>query len=383
MSAVRLRASSGVLLAACTLSLATGCRGPAKAKAEAGAAGAGSAAAPVTVSMSADAVRAAGVSTVRAAQANLVIRDEVPGTVEAPRDGLAIVNTTVAGVVDSLEFDVGDRVRAGQKIATIRSVQLAEAEAAYQRAVAAGQYAATALERSESLRRDGVLSERRLEEERLAANEKKLALQEATDRVRILGGSPGSSGGTVAVLAPVGGVIAARSASRGQAVEANSPLYTVVDASRVVVHLRALAGTPVVPGARLPFTVEDLPGRTFTAVVNAASDLLDPQTRRFVVRCSVDNGAGVLKPGMFVTGRLPRQSVRALVVPETAVQLMPDGPVVFVVNAPGRFERRSVVTGARADGQVAIEKGLGEGETVVAEGAFWVRTQMQKSEIEE
>ncbi len=359
-----------------TLALLLGC------KREEPAANAEARVAPGQVTMTAEAVAAAGVTTVRARAEDLVVKDELPGTVEAPRDGLAIVNTRLAGVVESLGFDLGDRVDAGQTLATIRSTELAQAQGDYQRAQAAVQFAESALKRSEDLRAQGVLSERRLETDRLDAHDKRVVLAEATNRVRIYGGSTNGNSGVVSVTAPISGVIARRTANRGQAVEANSPLYTVVDASKVVLQLRAVAGTPVVPGTQISFTAEAIRGRTFTAVVVAASDLLDPETRRFFIRCSVDNSDRLLKPGMFVTAQLPIEKVHAVTVPEGSIQIMPEGPSVFVVQKGG-FERRGVTPGARAEGRVAVETGLTEGEEVVDQGSFWVRTQLQRSELEE
>ncbi len=341
------------------------------------------AAAPGTVAMSPAAIAAAGVTTAPVVQSTIVVRDDLPGTIEAPRDALVVVNTRAAGVVESLGFDVGDSVQAGQRLATIRSLELAEAQAAHRRGLIADQYAASTLERSEALRSEGVISQRRLEADQLAARERRLALEEAAERVRILGGSLTNATGLTSITSPIAGVIATRTANRGEAVANNSPLYTVVDVSRVVVQLRALGGTRFAPGTKVRFTVEALPGRTFTAIVRSASDLLDPETRRYLIRCTVVNTGGLLKPGMFVTAQVPQPGVRALTVPETAIQMMKDGPAVFVARDGGRFERRAVVLGPRGDGQVAVEKGLADAEAVVIQGAFWVRTQLQKSELEE
>ena len=338
--------------------------------------------APTTVAMSPAAITAAGVTTAPVVQSTIVVRDDLPGTIEAPRDALVLVNTRAAGVVESLQFDVGDRVKAGQRLATIRSLELAEAQAAHRRGLIADQYAASALERSELLRREGVISQRRLEADKLASRERRLALEEASERVRLLGGSLTNASGVTWITSPIAGVIATRTANRGEALANNSPLFTVVDVSRVVVQLRALGGTHVEPGTEVRFTIEALPGRSFTAIVRSTSDIIEPETRRFLIRCAVVNTDGVLKPGMFVTAQVPRPGVRALTVPETAIQSMQGGPFVFVAHDGGRFERRTVVLGPRADGQVAVEKGLVDAETVVVTGAFWVRTQLQKSELE-
>jgi multidrug efflux system membrane fusion protein len=58
----------------------------------------------------------------------------------------------------------------------------------------------------------------------------------------------------------------------------------------------------------------------------------------------------------------------ALVVPNQAVQSGQDGPFVFVVKQDKTVESRPVVTGARVDQELVIDKGLAAGETVVTEG---------------
>ena len=86
---------------------------------------------------------------------------------------------------------------------------------------------------------------------------------------------------------------------------------------------------------------------------------------------------------MFITAQLPRQSVQAIAVPEAAVQYMQSGPAVFVAGSEGKFTQRDVTVGERAHDMIVIKKGLTVGETVVVQGAFWVRTQLQRAELEE
>lgn len=339
--------------------------------------------ATTAVTMSAAAIQAADVVTAPVASSTITVHDEIPGTIEAPREALVIVNTRVAGVVDALEVDIGDRVTAGQRLATVRSVELAKAQADYRRSVAVEEHAARALKRSEELASEGLISKRRLEDDQLASRESRLEVEETSQRVRILGGSLKSSSGVITITAPIAGGITARSVNRGEALAENAPLFTVVDVSRVIVQLRAPAGLQVAPGTEVSFTIESLPEKTFTAVVKSASDVVDPETRRFPIRCSVVNSDGVLKPGMFVAAKVPRPAVRGLAVPETAILVMEGGASVFVAHDGGRFERRPVVLGPRAGGQVAIQSGLAERENVVVQGAFWVRTELQKSELEE
>ena len=339
--------------------------------------------APTAVAMSPEAIRGAGVVTAPVMQSTVTPRDSMPGTIEAPRDALVVVNTRAPGVVEALEVDVGDAVTVDQRLATIRSVELAKAQADYRRSAGAQEHTAEVLKRTEALESQGLLSPRRLSSDRFEWQQAKLEVDEAAERIRIFGGSLDDTKGTIAIRSPIAGSIASRTANRGESMAENAPLFTVVDLSRVIVELRAPGGIHVEPGTPISFTVEALAGKTFSATVKSASAVLDPETRRFVIRCTTVNTDKLLKPGMFVTGSVPQTGINALTVPETAVLMMNGGSVVFVAGDGGRFERRSVVLGLRADGRVAVVSGLTEHENVVVEGAFWVRSELQKSELEE
>lgn len=338
---------------------------------------------PTSVTMSPEALKAAGVQTAPVTMSKLALVDEMPGTIEAPSDALVILNAPASGVIDKLEADVGDRVAAGKRLATLKSSELAQAQADRQRSLAAQQLASSTLKRSEALFADGLISTRRLEADRAQERAAQLDIDEASQRIKILGGAADESSGTISIVSSIAGTVATRNANRGEAVAVNAPLFTVVDISRVIVQLRAQGGISVDVGAEVSFVVEGIPGRDFTAIVKSTSDILDPETRRFFIRCTLDNKDQALKPGMFVTARVPRAAQSTIVVPESALLDMDGGTVVFVALADGKFERRSVVAGDRADGQVAIASGLKDQDVVVTKGAFWVRSQLQRSELEE
>lgn len=338
---------------------------------------------PTLVSMTPQQQTAAGVVIEPIVEGSITETDDLPGSIEAQSGALVIVNARSAGVIDSLAVDVGDRVKAGQQLATIRSLDLAEAQAAYHKALVADRYAAAALERAEGLEQDGVISQKRLDADQQQAKESKLAVEEGEKRIRLLGGGLGDTSGIVAVTSPIAGSVAVRKVNRGESVPENAPLLTVVDASRIVVQFRALAGTPVVEGTKVAFSIDAAPDHTFECSVKTSSDLVDPETRRFLIRCAIENKDGILKPGMFITGHLPRAAVRALTVPEDAVQMIDGKPSLFIAKANDGFEPRIVDLGPHADGRVAVTKGIVLGERVVTKGAFFVRTQFQKSELEE
>ncbi|MCP5025459.1 MAG: hypothetical protein GY929_04165 [Actinomycetia bacterium] len=70
-----------------------------------------------------------------------------------------------------------------------------------------------------------------------------------------------------------------------------------------------------------------------------------------------------------------------LALPRTAVQRDGDEPIVFVRTGPGRFERREVEIGRTGDELVEILAGVAEGEEVVTEGSFLLRSQASADEL--
>jgi cobalt-zinc-cadmium efflux system membrane fusion protein len=89
---------------------------------------------------------------------------------------------------------------------------------------------------------------------------------------------------------------------------------------------------------------------------------------------------------MFATVTLtvgqPRTGV---MIPDSALQLLDERPVVFVAQTNGtggaRFERRDVEVGARTGAEIQIVRGLSAGDVVVTEGAFAVKSEFARSKM--
>jgi multidrug efflux pump subunit AcrA (membrane-fusion protein) len=135
-------------------------------------------------------------------------------------------------------------------------------------------------------------------------------------------------------------------------------------------------------GRTVQFVVPAYPD-TFSARITAVGAGLDPETRTLGVRASLDSRGNRLKPGMLATAIVAGgSSGTAVMVPEGAVQTMDGKPTVFVVHPDGkggaRLERRDVEIGGRANGRVAVLRGLTTKDQIVTEGAFAVKSAFLK-----
>jgi RND family efflux transporter MFP subunit len=196
--------------------------------------------------------------------------------------------------------------------------------------------------------------------------------------------SPNGSA-SVPVRAPIAGVVQSREVAQGETIAADALLMTLVNLNTVAVEAAIYEKdfARVRIGAPVTATVDAFPGRAFNGRITFLSSQLDPETRTLTARALLDN-TGALRPGMFARGHISTASGRLVVsVPSDAVQSLEGKTVVFVATEKAHeFAAREVKTGAKTDGVIEIKSGLRPGEKIVAKGAFVVKSQAGKGELE-
>ena len=176
------------------------------------------------------------------------------------------------------------------------------------------------------------------------------------------------------VTAPITGVIASRSIKTGNFVQINTPIFRIVDNSRLEATLnvpeRELA--TLRPGQPVTLLADALPGKSFTGQVDRISPVVDSGSGTFRVVSTFDGGAQSLQPGMFGRIRIDYdQRADALVVPRLA--LLDDGdPAVFRVRA-GKVARVPVTLGYAEGAWIEVRAGLAAGDQVVTAGKVALR----------
>jgi cobalt-zinc-cadmium efflux system membrane fusion protein len=298
----------------------------------------------------------------------------------------------------TIDVNVGDHVSAGQALMTIQSQDAATARADYSKAVAernsrqaAADFARAAHERATRLLELKAVSRQEVERARTDAELGQAAQSQAQAEVEraqaVLTQLGVSAMGELVLRTPIAGVVLRREALPGSVVDAGTPLITVTDPSNLWLQAAATESlaTTLRTGAEIHFTVSAFPGERFDARVRNVGAGLDAATRTLLVRAMVRNPSRRLRPEMFATVWLGDGNVRtALVVPEGAIQLLDERPVVFVAtpsNGITQFERRDVEVGTRSEGKAEIVKGLSAGDLVVTDGAFAVKSEFARSKI--
>jgi cobalt-zinc-cadmium efflux system membrane fusion protein len=173
-----------------------------------------------------------------------------------------------------------------------------------------------------------------------------VALEAARNRLRILGKTDaeitefqtkGTINPATPIYAPIAGTIVQRKVGPGQYVGsgASDPVFVIGDLSTVwvVAYIRETEAPMVHIGQAIYFTVLAYPDRSFPANISYVAAALDATTRRLLVRASVNNAAGLLKPEMFASVKiLTGEGDTAIAVPRAAIIHEGDSARVWILR---------------------------------------------------
>jgi cobalt-zinc-cadmium efflux system membrane fusion protein len=303
---------------------------------------------------------------------------DLPTTLNANGSVTPDVNRTIhvtsqgSGRVVQLKVRLGDYVKRGQELLSIRSADLAGAFSDYQKGAADERLAQKALARAQLLYSHGALAEKDLQQAEDTEEKAKVDVQNTEQRVRILGGDPAHPSSVIELRAPLSGTIVEQNISGFEGIKSldNTPnLFTIADLTQVWVLCDVYENDlgEVHLGDTAAIRLNAYPDKTYQGKVSDISRVLDPATRSAKVRIVLANGDGSLRPGMFAVAAFrSRKSQSRIVVPSTVVIRLQDKDWAFRKDGAQQFRRVEVHTlGGIADGMQPIQDGLKAGEQVV------------------
>jgi membrane fusion protein, heavy metal efflux system len=212
------------------------------------------------------------------------------------------------------------------------------------------------------------------------------ALEAARNKLRILGFTDeaistfqerGRINPETTIFAPIAGTVVQRKIGPGQFVNsgASDPVFVIGDLSTVwlTAFVRETDASNVSVGQEIAFNVLALPGRPLTARINYVSAAIDPATRRLLVRATIDNKDGRLKPEMFANVTIYSDSDHpAIAVPKQALIYEGDQVRVWVAHADKSIELRRIKPGLINGDLVEVEGNLKPGEQIVTKGSLFI-----------
>ena len=359
-----------------------------------------------------------GIRTAMIEQRHIVSGLKVTGVVEAKPNAKSIVSPPVSGrVFFNANINVGTAVGRGQRVGTLEQVigapeqasleaqrtalrtaaleqqgKQAEQLALAQQARARLAQAERELRRASNLVEIGAAPKKRVEEAQTAvqiarqevdaaekqarvASQQTTLAQESIKRVEPVRTFP--------LISPVTGIVNEMKATTGQQVEAGAELLSVVNLSMVFLEAKVFEKdlSIVRDSRRAAYTAAGIPDEVYHIGEGGDGRLVtigqtvDPETRTVSVIYEVPNPLNRLRDGMFVDITVDTTGGQSVLsVPKTAVITEQGKTFVYVFKGGEQFEKRIVVLGSEGQDFFEIKQGLNEGERVVVEGIYQLRS---------
>jgi membrane fusion protein, heavy metal efflux system len=323
---------------------------------------------------------------------------DFPASVQPNQRNMADITALVRGRVVDVYVDLGQEVKANAPLALLYSSELGLAQSAYLKARAKLHVAEQAYGRAKFLLQEKVIGEAEAQRRHAELLGIQAEANESRDRLKLLGMSAKELRrldrsreirSVVPIVAPFAGRIIGRNLTRGEVVETTENLFVIADLSEVWIQAN-------IPEKDIPFVhsvhasgwtqvevrINAYPTDTFKGVITYVGDVLDPVTRTMQLRIELPNPDGRLKPEMFATIRLfSEDQPDRLVVPETALQRDQGRTFVFVQRSEREYEWREVRIGESNGTLISILGGLNEGDPVVTQGAFVLKSELLKKPV--
>jgi RND family efflux transporter MFP subunit len=260
------------------------------------------------------------------------------------------VAPSLTGKIEHIYVEVGTTVGAGANLVRMDQNQYTTTKLTYTNL-------GVEMQRMESLRESGAVSQQVYDQTRLSYEQTKETLEFLEKNTY--------------VKAPFAGVISAKNYEDGE-LYSGQPILVLTQ----IYTLKALISIPenyypnVKKGMAVTLSSEIYPGETFPATIDIVYPTVDPASHTFQARLRIPNSALKLRPGMYVKTKMSMGMARAMVVPyQSVLKLTGSNDRYIFLDDGGVAKRVFVKLGQRFDENIEIiSDELQEGDRLVVVG---------------
>ena len=286
-----------------------------------------------------------------------------------------------SGQVIEAKLSLGDKVKAGEALAVVKSAEIAGNYADIKSANADVLIAKRQLENQEGLYKNGIASEKEYNEAKQNYEKAISAKAKLESALHINGGLNSNAGGNYTLTAPINGYIVEKKVSEGNFIrpDMGDYLYTISDLRDVWVNANVyeIDIPKVKEGDKVDVTVLAYPNKVFEGTIDKLSEVLDPLNKTLRARVKLNNAELLLKPEMFAKIFVKSKTAQtALSIPTNALIDLNGKNYVVVFNS-NCYLKIAEVEVKRTVGDITfLNSGLSAGDKVVVKNQLLIFQQL-------
>lgn len=309
------------------------------------------------------------VPTTEALQGAIVYNDDLTSKITTP----------IAGRVTKIYAQIGDKVKMGQPLVMIDSPEFGQANADLMKSESDLTLKNQAFERAKTLYEGEVIAKKEFESAAADLKQAEAEHQRALNRLKNYGVSKNNN---FMLSTKVNGIVTERQVNPGSEVSPNSTsLFVVTDPKHLWVNIEVPEKDldKIHLKQHLKIETSAYPNESFQATVTTISKVLNPDTRRVMVRCTLENLDEKLKPEMYAYATPIDDELIMPHVVNDAVITEGVKSFVFVERSPGEIEKRLVKVSYQGHKEAYISEGLHEGERVIVTSTLLLNSEFTEN----
>ena len=310
------------------------------------------------------------VPTTEALQGAIVYNDDLTSKITTP----------IAGRVTKIYAQIGDKVKMGQPLVMIDSPEFGQANADLMKSESDLTLKNQAFERSKTLYEGEVIAKKEFEAAEADLKQAEAEHQRALNRLKNYGVSKNNN---FMLSTKVDGIVTERQVNPGSEVSPNSntSLFVVTDPKHLWVNIEVPEKDldKIHLKQHLKIETNAYPNESFQAAVATISKVLNPDTRRVMVRCTLENLDEKLKPEMYAYATPIDDELSMPHVVNDAIITEGVKNFVFVERSPGEIEKRLVKISYQGHKEAYISEGLREGERVIVTSTLLLNSEFTEN----
>jgi membrane fusion protein, heavy metal efflux system len=320
----------------------------------------------------------------------------VPAELVPNQDYEAQVGTLIKGRVHKVFVKLGDFVNQDQPLMQIEGIEIGEIKSQFIKAKAQADFADANLKRQKTLTEQKVGSLKAMQEAQ-AEYDKAVAEFNAADKKihsvglsdeEVINNGNGEShiAGLLTIKAPISGIVVERNVVIGQLIDESKNAFRIVNNSVFWADGQLYEkDIPLVQGkSEITMSVTAFPREVFRGKIIYVGEVVDDRTRTIKVRAEINNLNRKLKSDMYGEMLIPvNENKKGIVVPSESLIKENNKNFLFVAQNDTTFEMREVQLGILTEDAIEIISGIRSGEKIVSKGAFYLKSEMKKSELTE